>query len=83
MGVRLNTDLRHDTNPPRPYLILYRGKDEEDSFIISCHQDRETACRRAKDNWSGHEVGFMPQRMPLKRVTTSATFIPSTNRAMP
>ena len=41
------------------------------------------ACRRAKDNWSGHEVGFMPQRMPLKRLTTSATFIPSTNRAMP
>lgn len=41
------------------------------------------SCSNAWQSWSGHDVGFAPQRMPLRRLMTSSIFWPFTNRLMP
>lgn len=37
--------------------------------------------RKARANWSGHDVPLPLQLMPVRRVMTSSVFIPSTSRA--
>ena len=37
----------------------------------------------ARASWSGHDVGFAPQRIPRRRSTTSSAFIPRQREATP
>ena len=41
------------------------------------------SCSSARHSWSGHDVPFMPQRMPSSRGSTSSMCWPRTNWLMP
>lgn len=55
-------------------FFVYSNNSYLDSFFISS---------RAFESWSGQEVGLLPQRIPLRRATTSSTFIPFIKEQIP